>query len=69
VWVIVSLLHKTHLRLCDLNCYPQAITSIRRLRLRVLCCLSCWYVHITICVEQSPFFGVYLTTLSVYQAV
>jgi hypothetical protein len=41
----VSLLHKTHLRFCDLNCYPQAVISITRLRGRVLCFLSCLYVH------------------------
>jgi len=41
VLIKVSLLHKTHLRLC----YPQAVTSIRRLRGRVLCSLSCLYVH------------------------
>jgi hypothetical protein len=45
VLIKVSLRHKTHFRLCDLNCYPQEVTSIRRLRGRVLCSLYCLYVH------------------------
>jgi hypothetical protein len=45
VLIKVILLHKTHLRLCDLNCYPQTVTSFRRLRGHVLCSLSCLYVH------------------------
>ena len=45
VLIKVSLLHKTLLRLCDINCYPQAVTSIRQLRGHALCSLSCLYVH------------------------
>ena len=45
VLIKVSFLHETHLRFCDLNCYPQAVTSITRLSGRVLCSLSCLYIQ------------------------